>query len=251
MDRDTDMGGSGRRFPATRLSVLLAARDPTAEVRAGAFEALVAAYWKPVYKYLRIKWGAGNEDAQDLTQGFFALAYEKGFFERYDPALARFRTYLRTCLDGFVANQRKAAQRLKRGGGALTLSLDFEDAEGELAPRDVPDPLDMEEYFHREWVRHLVERAVETLRERCRAQGKDTPYQLFVRYDLEGPEAGERVSYAQLAIEFGLPATQVTNHLAWARRELRRILLDTLREVTASEEEFRAEARLVLGVGTP
>jgi DNA-directed RNA polymerase specialized sigma24 family protein len=251
MDRDTDIGGLGRRFPATRLSMVLAARGPDPELRTRAFEALVAAYWKPVYKYLRIKWGAGNEDAKDLTQGFFALAYEKGFFERYDPARARFRTYLRTCLDGFVANQRKAEQRLKRGGGALTLSLDFEDAEGELRQRDLPDSLDMEQYFHREWVRHLFGLAVEALRERCKAADKDTHYRLFERYDLEGPDAAERASYAQLALEFGLPTTQVTNYLAWARREFRGIVLDTLHHVSGSDEEFRAEARLVLGVEPP
>ncbi len=251
MDGDTDIGGPGRRFPATRLSMVVAAGGRDGEVRARAFEALVAAYWKPVYKYVRIKWGASNEDAKDLTQGFFALAYEKAFFARYDPARARFRTYLRICLDGFVANQRKAEQRLKRGGHAETLSLDFEDAEEELRHCDVTDSLDMEQYFHREWVRHLFGLAVAALRERCKANGKNAQYRLFERYDLEGPDAAERVSYAQLALEFGLPATQVTNYLAWARREFRGIVLDTLRDLSGSDEEFRAEARLVLGVEPP
>jgi hypothetical protein len=72
-------------------------------------------------------------------------------------------------------------------------------------------------------------------------------FALFERYDIEGAEAEARPRYADLAVEFGLAPTQVTNQLHWARRELRRIVLEKLREITASEEEFRAEARALLG----
>ena len=220
-----------------------------AETRRRAFEVLVAAYWKPVYKYLRLKWGAACEDAEDLTQGFFARALEKGFFDRFDPGRARFRTYLRACLDGFVANERKSAQRLKRGGGAEHVSLDFAGAEAELGRRQgPPEGGDMEEYFHREWVRSLFALAVEALRRRCAETDKAVPFALFERYDLDGPDAARRPSYAELAREMGIPETQVTNHLAWARREFRRLVLETLEEATGSEEEFRAEARQLLGV---
>jgi DNA-directed RNA polymerase specialized sigma24 family protein len=235
------------RFPATRQSVILAARSADPGTRDRALETLAASYWRPVYKYLRVRWQASPQDAQDLTQGFFAAALEKGFFERYDPARARFRTFLRTCLDGFVAKQRQSAGRLKRGGGVRHVALDFEDAEGELHRLEVPDGLDMEEYFHREWLRHLVSRSVEALRRECQAEGRTTHFTLFERYDLEGPDALERPSYAVLAAELGLPVTQVTNRLAWARRRFRALLLDELRGATGSDEEFRAEARLLLG----
>ena len=76
-------------------------------------------------------------------------------------------------------------------------------------------------------------------------------FALFERYDLEGAEAHDRPTYAQLAADHGLPVTQVTNHLHWARRELRAAVLDKLREITASEEEFRSEARALLGVEAP
>jgi RNA polymerase sigma factor (sigma-70 family) len=235
-------------FPLTRRSVVVAAGSADPETRRRAFDALVAAYWKPVYKYLRLKWGASGEDAEDLTQGFFARALEKGFFDRFDPGRARFRTYLRTCLDGFVANERKSARRLKRGGEAEHVSLDFAGAEAELARQRPPDGADMEGYFHREWVRSLFGLAVEALRRRCAEAGKTVCFELFERYDLEGPDAAERPSYAALAREQGIPETQVTNHLAWARREFRRLVLEALEEATGSEEEFRAEARAVLGV---
>jgi RNA polymerase sigma factor (sigma-70 family) len=238
---------AGGRFPPTRCSVLLAASSADPEVRRRAFETLVTAYWKPVYKYLRVKWGLLDEDAQDLTQAFFAVAFEKGYFERYDPARARFRTFLRTCLDGFAANQRKSARRLKRGGGARVLSLDFGGAEGELLQHEVADGLDLDDYFRREWVRHLFTLAVESLRAECARSGKATCFALFERYDVDGPDAAERLTYARLAEEFGLPVTRVTNDLAWARREFRRLVLETLREISGSEAEFRAEARALLG----
>jgi RNA polymerase sigma factor (sigma-70 family) len=228
--------------------VLLAARDADPEVRRQAWEVLVGSYWKPVYKVLRTRWRLDREDAEDLTQEFFAAALAKGTFERYDPARARFRTYLRTCLDGFAANQHKAAHRLKRGGGQTLVAFDFAGAEAELVRHGAADGLDPEEYFHREWVRALFDLAVGDLRRWCAATGKQVHFRLFERYDLEGPDAPERPTYAELAAEHGLPTTQVTNFLAAVRRELRRLVLGRLRELTASDEEFRSEARHVLGI---
>jgi RNA polymerase sigma factor (sigma-70 family) len=245
---DTGSWSPGARFPLTRRSVLLAARDADPAVRREAWESLVASYWKPVYKVLRTRWRLPPEDAEDLTQEFFATALAKGLFEKYDAAKARFRAYLRTCLDGFAANEHKAARRLKRGGGRAPLSLDFAGAEAELRRHGGGEGLDPEEYFHREWVRALFGLAVEDLRRWGARSGKEVCFRLFERYDLEGPDASERPTYAELAAEHGLPVTQVTNHLAAARREFRRLVLERLRELTGSEDEFRAEARLVLGV---
>ncbi|PYQ08731.1 MAG: hypothetical protein DMF82_00905, partial [Acidobacteria bacterium] len=213
-------------FPLTRRSVVRATASADPETRRRAFDALIAAYWKPVYKYLRLKWRVPEEDAEDLTQGFFARALEKAFFDRFDPERARFRTYLRTCLDGFVANERQSAQRLKRGGGAELVSLDFAGAEAELIRQGPPEGGDMEEYFHREWVRSLFALAVDGLRRRCAETGKSIPFALFERYDLEGSDAARRPSYADLAREMAIPETQVTNYLAWARREFRRLVLE-------------------------
>lgn len=234
-------------FPTTRHSVLLAASGPDENARRAAFDTLVGGYWKPVYKYLRMRWHIPDDDARDLTQAFFVAALERGLLARYDPARARFRTFLRLCLDGFVLNERKAARRLKRGGGRVPLALDFETADGELRRHDVPDDTDLDAYFHREWVRALFAQAVDDLRARCRAAGKPQPLALFERYDLDEPGPEGRPTYAQLAREFGLPITQVTNLLAWARREFRRAVLARLRALTASDDEFRAEARALLG----
>ncbi|MFI5209838.1 MAG: RNA polymerase sigma factor [Gemmatimonadales bacterium] len=232
-------------FPRTRGSLVERLRDAAAPVRRDAFDALVQGYWKPIYKHVRLTWHLSREDAEDAVQGFFALSYEKEWLARFDPALARFRTFLRTCVDRFVQNERQAAGALKRGGGGVILPLDFAGAEGELARHEPADPVDQDELFHREFVRSLFADAVEEVREECRLAGKEAQFRLFERYDL-GPE--DRTTYADLAREADLPVTQVTNHLAAVRRMFRARVLERLRALSGSEDEYRAEARAVLGI---
>jgi RNA polymerase sigma factor (sigma-70 family) len=241
-----DHPGSGR-FPVTRLSAIIETSSSNPEERTRAFEALVSAYWMPVYKYVRIKWNKPTEDASDLTQGFFAEAIEKNFFARFDPSKAKFRTFLRTCLDGFIANENKAANRIKRGGGATILSLDFDGAEEQLRIAAPPAASKIDEYFEKEWARSVFSVALETFRGQMLAAGKETHLRLFERYALDADEE-EKPSYKSLAAQYDLSTTDVTNYLALARREFRRIVLEKLRELTATDEEYRREARALLGV---
>ena len=243
-----DNAGSGR-FPVTRLSAIIGTSSSNPEERTRAFESLVSAYWMPVYKYVRIKWNKPTEDARDLTQSFFAEAIEKDFFARFDPSKAKFRTFLRTCLDGFVANENKAAGRLKRGGGATILSLDFDDAEEQLRiAGPFPTPFAIDSYFEREWARSVFSLALESFRKQMIDAARETHLRIFERYVLNADDASAKVSYKDLASEFDISATDVTNYLALARREFRRIVLEKLRELTANDEEYRREARALLGV---
>jgi RNA polymerase sigma factor (sigma-70 family) len=239
---DTGIGGYKSRFPTTQYSAILSLRSTEPLERNRAFEKIIKSYWKPVYKYIRIKWNKSNEDAKDLTQQFFSTAIEKDYFQRYDSTKARFRTFLRTCLDGFLANEEKASRRLKRGGEQKMLSLDYESAEGELKQVEIPTPESMEEYFEKEWIRSFFASALDTLRLECEAKKKNLHFQLFEEYYLD------ETSYDQLATRFHLSVTNVTNYLAFSRREFRRIILEKLRENTSTEEEFRSEARSLLGI---
>lgn len=236
------------KFPVTRLSAIVASSSANQEERIRAFEALVSAYWMPVYKYIRLKWNKASEDARDLTQGFFAEAIEKNFFARFDPSKAKFRTFLRTCLDGFVANENKAANRKKRGGDATILSLDFDGAEEQLRIAAPPGAGAIDEYFDKEWARSVFSLALETFRARMLDAGRKTHLQLFERYVLDAEDEAPKTSYKALATEFNLSTTDITNYLALARREFRRAVLEKLRELTATDEEFRREARSLLGV---
>jgi RNA polymerase sigma factor (sigma-70 family) len=232
-------------FPPTRLSVVARTRSADEETRQLALASIIEAYWKPVYKYLRLKWRLDAEAAADVTQEFFAHALEKDVIGRFDPERARFRTYLRLCVDGFASNIKKAEGRLKRGGGIVSVPLDFTTAEGEIVSHEPAVAADVDELFYQEWVRALFQRAVEDLRAWAQSSGRDTMFAVFERYDLGQSE--ERPTYAEIGQSLGLTATTVTNHLAAMRRQFRRIVLERLRDLTSSDAEFEAEAKRLLG----
>jgi RNA polymerase sigma factor (sigma-70 family) len=223
-------------FPTTRRSVILALASDDASERSRAFDALVAIYWRPLYKYARI--ARRRDDAEDRTQSFLARVLEKDSLAAYDQSKASFRTFLRTLFDRHLANEVKAEQRIKRGGASATLP--FEDAEAELA-REHDRGGTPEDYFQREWVRSVFAVAVE----RLRAGSRDDDYALFEAYDLDD---SSRRSYRQLGEQLGMSETTVTNRLAAMRRRFRELVLDVLRDATATDREFRAEVRSLLGV---
>ena len=224
-DADTAIGGNRDRFPSTQASLIAAAAgEPPA------MERVMALYWKPVYKFIRLKFGKDNEAAKDLTQGFFASALEREFFRRFDPAKAAFRTYLRMAVERFAAGQHEAENRQKRGGGVEFEQLD-EAASGGESP---------EEVYLREWRRQLFALALEDLRAECARAAKHTEWAVFEAYDLA---ERERPSYAELARRHGVAETSVTNYLARARRGLRAFVTGRLRGVTSGERELREEMR--------
>ena len=228
-------------FPTTRRSVILALASGDAVERTRAFDTLVACYWKPLYKHARRAFGRSREDAEDLTQSFFARAFEKESLATFDSAKAGFRTFLKLLFDRFASNEWKAEQCIKRGGGEI--HLDFDAAEEELGREGaVVTP---EEYFQRELVRSVFGLALDRLRTACEGEGKQKQFAVFEAYDLD---EDRDLSYRDLAVRFDITETQVTNYLAAMRRRFRETVLEALREVTASEEELRAEARTLLGV---
>ena len=230
MDPDTTMGGPQGQFPSTQLSLLEAASSG-AGLPNEALERVSALYWKPVYRFIRVKFRKNNEDAKDLTQGFFAAASERDFLARFDPAKASFRTYLRMAVERFAAGQHAAQNRQKRGGGVEFEPLDEDHAATAESPEQV---------FEREWQRQLFALALDDLRTHSEASGKQLPFEIFEAYDLAG---GERPSYADLAARHGVAETSVTNYLAWARRMLRQFVTERLRGVTAGERDLRDETR--------
>src|SRR5262245_10965422 len=195
-------------FPSTQLSLLEAVSGPGA-LPNDALKRVAALYWRPVCRFVRLKFGQPAEAAEDLTQEFFASALQRDFFRRFDPSLASFRTYLRMAVERFAANQYAAANRRKRGG-----EFSFEPAESiEIACGQSP-----EEIFEQEWRRQVFTLALGDLRCHCESAGKHVQWRLFEAYDLAEQA---RPSYAGLAAAHGIAETSVTNYLAWARRMLR------------------------------
>jgi RNA polymerase sigma-70 factor (ECF subfamily) len=197
-----------------------------------ALDRVIALYWKPVYRFVRLKFHKNNEDAKDLTQGFFAVALQRDFFARFDPARASFRTYLRMAVERFAANQHAASNRQKRGG-----DIQFESVGDQGVATESP-----EQAFEREWQRQLFSLALDDLRAYCDDCGKQLQFCLFEAYDLAD---AERPSYAELAVQHGIPETSVTNYLAWARRLLREFVTERLRGTTSGARELSVEMRRV------
>jgi RNA polymerase sigma factor (sigma-70 family) len=221
---------------------LLGALGNDAELRRLSWERLARAYYQPVYVHLLMRWRRDEQQARDLAQGFFARCLEKNTLAGYDADKGRFRTYLRACLDHYVVDMHRRANAVARGGGApARLPLDKLVSE----PAAATDATNPEAAFDAEWVRQVIRLAVDALRGHCRDKKKLEHMRIFERYHLESDDAP---SYAALAEELGVTVNDVTNRLAYTRRKFRRYVLDVLRDITATEQEYRDEAREVLGV---
>jgi len=233
LDPDTAIGGPQDHFPSTQVSLLEAT---AAGLSSEAMDRVIALYWKPVYRFIRLKFRKNNEDAKDLTQAFFAAALQRDFFARFDPVKASFRTYLRMAVDRFAASQHAAANQQKRGG-----DIEFQTVGEQVVASESPDQI-FEREWEREWQRQLLSLALDDLRAHCDECGKQLQFRVFQDYDLA---AAERPSYAELAARHGIPETSVTNYLAWARRMLREFVTERLRGTTSGARELRVEMRRI------
>lgn len=229
MDADTAIGGPVGRFPTTQLTLLQAGASGLND---DAVNRIVALYWKPVYCFLRVKFQKNNEDAKDLTQGFFASILQRSFFSHFDPSKASFRTYLRMAAERYAANQYAAENCQKRGG-----DVEFQILDEDIAGTDSP-----EVEFEREWRRQLFYLALDDLRSHSEEQGKQLQFRIFQDYDLADDT---RPSYATLSTRYAIPETSVTNHLAWARRMLRHFVTERLRGTTSNARELHQEMRRI------
>jgi len=228
-------------FPDTHRSVIEALRSDDVPTRGRALDAIARVYRGPIIAVLQRRWQLGESDAEDLAHDFLAHAFERDWLQRYDAGKGRFRTFIRSCLMAYASTAHEGANRLKRGGGAAHVSFD----PGLHTPAT---DAEVEAVFEREWVRSVFEQSLDALHRECLAAGRQATYDVFVAYDIEGADATPPASYAALAARFGIPQSQVTNYLNWARRRLRVHVLQTLRTLTADEAEYRAEARALLGI---
>jgi RNA polymerase sigma-70 factor (ECF subfamily) len=231
-DESTEIGGRGSGFATTRWSVVLAARGQN---RRAGLDVLVRLYWKPVYTCIRRKWRRSNEDAKDLTQAFFADLLGRPTLERADAARGRFRTYLRACLDGFLAKAHEAETAAKRGGGAK--ARDF------IVAESVADDGTPEAAFEKDWKETVLREAVERMKAECAKEGREGWFAVFEAMHLRAKPA----SYAELAKKLGVPETTVTNHLSRARARYRAHVKAIVRDSVATEEDFRVEMKSVFG----
>ena len=211
-------------------------RAPQADV---ALEELCRTYWYPLYVYVR-RQGHSKEDAEDLTQAFFARFLAKNYLEGLRSDKGKFRAFLLASLKHFLANEWDRSQRQKRGGGATTLSLDWQDAEARYQI-DPADRLSPDKLYDRAWATALLEQVIARLRAECAAEGRGKVFEQLKPFLTMGKSD---MPYAQAAASLGLNegAARVAVHRLRKRyRELlRQEIAQTLADPANIEEELRA-----------
>ena len=229
-----------REFPETHWSQLLELQNPAHPRHAEHLERLVRQYWKPAYLYLRAIRAMSAEDAEDLTQQFFAMLLSRRAFDRLSPDRGSFRGFLKTALRRFaVSADRQNAAREPRDGAHL-----FRFQEAEALWKEQDRGLSPEAAFDREWARSVITEAMRKLRQEFTAQGKEIYYTLFEQYC--GETAGAEISYEGLAKQHRLSVDDVRNYLRVIRERGRVVLKDMLRDYLFPGEDVEDELRFIL-----
>lgn len=233
-------------FVTTRWSQVVTAAAPEAPGSSDALSALCEAYWYPLYAYIRRR-GSDEDEAQDLTQGFFSYLIEKGVLAAADRERGRFRAFLLTAFKRYAARQHARERALKRGGGQVKIGLDF--ARGEERYRLEPaHDMTPERLYQRRWALSVLERVLAALEEQARAKGQSELFDA-IRGCLTGPSADR--PYAAIAAELGLSEGALKVKVHRLRRSYRSRLLAEIRETLADPVDTDRElAELMAALAT-
>lgn len=226
-----------RDFRTTHWSLVLEAgvASPSGH---SALETLCRRYWYPLYAYARRR-GLGPEQAEDLTQDFFASLLAADSLAGVSPEKGRFRTFLLTALQHFLANERDRAGRLKRGGGRTIISLDALEPEAryQIEPVTSAPP---EVLFDRQWARALVAGVMEQLQAESAHEGSAARFAVL-RVFLAGEPADD--SYAALAAQLELSVPAVKSAIHRLRRRYGQLLRREIEHTVGSPAEVDGEIR--------
>lgn len=246
IDEQRSTSAGGAPFATTHWSVVLAAGGAPSAQAEEALEKLCRAYWQPLYVYVRRR-GYGPEDAEDLTQQFFAHFLRKQAFGSAEPARGRFRTFLLKSLQNFLADDWKRTHRLKRGGDSIAISFD-RDAVEEGCALELAETVTPERAYEQRWAVTLLEQVLEWMLEDYTRAGKARLFEVLENY-LWGSD-GEP-SYAQIADELGMSegALRVAVHRLREhyRERLRAAVAQTVNNPTEVDEELRHLIAVVSG----
>lgn len=224
------------RFETTRWSMVLDAGGDGDSAR-DALSALCRTYRPPVLAYVRAHL-RGGEEAEDLTQEFFAQLLERRLASRADRTRGKFRAFLLTSLKNFLANERERAGAQRRGGGVRVLQ--------ESALESVADPRwDPEQAFEREWARTVLREAMARLEGEAVLAGRAELFERLRPYLVEPP--GE-ADYEALAEAQGLRRNTVAVAVHRMRSRLRELVREVLRDTTGDEAEAEDELHSVRGM---
>jgi len=221
--------------------VLAAGRRATPQSKA-ALEELCRNYWFPLYAYVRRR-GYTREDAEDLTQAFFARFLEKNYLEGLSAERGRFRAFLLASLKHFLINEWKKSQRLKRGGGEAPLSLDWQTADSKFQVASTAEP-SPDKVFDREWAVALLAKVIERLQKECEADRKG---KLFEQLKIFLTAGKDGTAQAEVAKTLGMEEGAVRVAIHRLRKRYRQLLRDEIAQTLADEADVDEEMRALFG----
>lgn len=222
--------------------VLTAGRDDTTRAQ-DALARLCQTYWYPLYAYVRRR-GHSPEDAQDLTQEFFARLLERNWLGRADQQKGRFRSFLLSAMNHFLSDEWDKARAQKRGGGLQPVPLQFDTAETRYG-HEPADPVTPEQNFERRWALTLLDEVLRRLRLEYEADGRT---ELFAA--LHPCLVGDRTAqpYAELGVKLGVNEGTVKTAVHRLRQRYRRLLRDEIAQTVAEPGEVDEELRHLFAV---
>jgi DNA-directed RNA polymerase specialized sigma24 family protein len=223
-------------FATTRWTVVMAAGhrgSPKAEV---ALEELCRTYWFPLYVYVR-RQTPTREDAEDLTQGFFARFLERNYLEKLSSQKGTFRAFLLASLKHFLANEWDRAHRQKRGGGVAALSLDWQNADAryQIEPADNLSP---DKLYDRAWAVTLLETVLARLREENAGEGKARLFEQLKGFLSVGSSS---IPYGEAASKLNLTETAVRLTVHRLRRRYRELLRQEISQTLSDPAQIGEE----------
>jgi RNA polymerase sigma-70 factor (ECF subfamily) len=231
-------GPPGFLFATTHWSVVLAAGDQESAVAQAALADLCAAYWHPLYAFVR-RLGYDAEQSQDLTQEFFTRLLEKDYLKAVDRERGKFRTFLLASFRHFLANEYDRANAQKRGGGKSILSLDFRASE-ERTRLEPSHALTAEKLYERRWALALLEQALSRLRKEY-ARGDRASLFDALKVFLTGEKAAQ--SHEQLARRLNMSVGAVTVAVHRLRQRYREVLREEIGRTVNDPGEIDGEIR--------
>lgn len=233
-------------FVTTRWTVVLAAgsrASPQADV---ALEELCRTYWYPLYAYVR-RHGHSREDAEDLTQSFFARFLQKNYLEKLRAEHGKFRAFLMAALKHFLANEWDRANRQKRGDGVLPLSLDWQDADQRYTIEPA-DNLSPDKIYDRAWAVTLLERVISRLRDENAAPDKAAAFAALKPFLTVG---SNDIPYAKAAGELGMTEGAARVAVLRLRRQYRKLLREEISQTLSDPAQVEDELNTLFGAFSP
>ncbi len=229
-------------FTTTHWSVVLEAQGDSSEAQ-HALETLCRIYWRPIYSFVR-RQGMAPQEAEDVTQGFFALLLERRDLSAVRKEKGRLRSYLLVSVKNFLADERRRAMAIKRGKGERLIPLD-ELRDEEWSGMEPGDPLTAERIYERRWASTLLDRVLSLLEDKYRARGNAALFDSFNQLLADEPGAP---SQADIAAQLGMTENAVSQAFHRFRQSYQSLLREEIAHTVATPGDIENELRYLIAV---